>query len=259
MIGIDDWAQRKGHRYCTVICDLERRVVVDLLPDRKPATVAAWLARMPTIQIIARTRGGGYGAAATKALPAAIQLADRWHLMENASAAFICAIRRHMREIRRAAGTQQPRERGGQRAISLRRARRADPRPTGGPPGRARRRQGRNGIRAGREGRRRDARPLAMDQRKDEGTDMSKRPSIIADLKLDEPAAPATPAAEAPAPAKPARKPRPDIVHTSIYLPKAVHRKLREVAFTTDRKVHDVILEGIDAALRKYGHEGVQR
>ena len=86
---------------------------------------------------------------------------------------------------------------------------------------------------------------------------MSKRPSIIADLKLDAPSA--APETEAPAPATTARKARPDIVHTSIYLPKAMHRKLREVAFTTDRKVHDVILEGIHAALRKYGHDGGER
>jgi len=87
---------------------------------------------------------------------------------------------------------------------------------------------------------------------------MSKRPSIIADLKLDEPTLPA-PAAEAPAPEKATRKARPDIVHTSIYLPKAIHRKLKEVAFTTDQKIHDVILEGIDAVLRKYGHDGMKR
>jgi hypothetical protein len=87
---------------------------------------------------------------------------------------------------------------------------------------------------------------------------MKQRPSIIADLKLDEPPA-APPATEAPAPATSARKARADIVHTSIYLPKAMHRKLREVAFTTDRKVHDIILEGIEAALRKYGHDGGKR
>lgn len=86
---------------------------------------------------------------------------------------------------------------------------------------------------------------------------MSKRPSIIADLKLDEPSI--SPPAESPTPVKPVRKERPDIVHTSIYLPKTMHRKLREVAFTTDRKVHDIILEGIEAALRNYGHEGGKR
>ncbi|MFG6596146.1 transposase [Sulfitobacter sp. 1A13368] len=47
IIGIDDWAWRKGQRYGALICDLERRAVIDLLPDREPATVAAWLRQHP--------------------------------------------------------------------------------------------------------------------------------------------------------------------------------------------------------------------
>jgi hypothetical protein len=87
---------------------------------------------------------------------------------------------------------------------------------------------------------------------------MSKRPSIIGNLTLGAESAPAPAAsAPAPAPAPAGRKPRPDIVHTSVYLPQPVYRKLREIAFTTDQKIHDVIMEGIDAALRKYGHPGV--
>jgi transposase len=85
VIGIDDWAWRRNHRYGTIVCDLERRRAVTLLPDREQATAAAWLAGHPAITVIARDRGGGYGEAAAKALPHAVQMADRWHLMENAS------------------------------------------------------------------------------------------------------------------------------------------------------------------------------
>ncbi len=67
VIGIDDWAWRKGQRYGTMICDLERRQVIDLLPDREPATcVEAWLRARPGIGIIARDRNGSYGGAVTR-------------------------------------------------------------------------------------------------------------------------------------------------------------------------------------------------
>jgi transposase len=77
---------------------------VTLLPDREPATAQAWFAGHPTIAIVARDRGGGYGEAAAKALPRAVQVADRWHLMENASRAFLDAVRKSMRRIRAAIG-----------------------------------------------------------------------------------------------------------------------------------------------------------
>ena len=66
--------------------------------------MAAWLADHPEIDIVSRDRGGGYGAAAARALPKAIQVADRWHLMENASAAFTDVVRKSMRSIRAAIG-----------------------------------------------------------------------------------------------------------------------------------------------------------
>ena len=103
--GIDDFAWKRGRRYGTVLCDLERRRIVDLLADREPATVEAWLAGHPEITVVSRDRGGGYGQAATNAAPQAMQVADRWHLMENASAAFLEAIRRSMRLIRQALGS----------------------------------------------------------------------------------------------------------------------------------------------------------
>jgi transposase len=104
VIGIDDWAWRRNQRYGTIICDLERRRPITLLPDREPATAQAWLAGQPQIAVVARDRGGGYALAATKALPLAIQVADRWHLMENASYAFLDAVRKSMRQIRAAVG-----------------------------------------------------------------------------------------------------------------------------------------------------------
>ena len=104
VVGIDDWAYRRNHRYGTIICDLERRCVVALLPDREQATAEAWLRQHPGISIVSRDRGGGYGEAVARALPDAIQVADRWHLMENASAAFLDAVRLSMRAIRSALG-----------------------------------------------------------------------------------------------------------------------------------------------------------
>lgn len=92
---------------------------------------------------------------------------------------------------------------------------------------------------------------------------MTRRPSIIAGLDLDTvttPPAASEPVQEAPAtsaPAKakaPARRAAPDVVHTSIYLPKEAHQKLREIAYTTDKKVHDLIMEGVDQVLRRHGH-----
>ena len=104
VVGIDDWAFRRNHSYGTIVCDLERRRIVTLLPDREMATVEAWLAGHPDITVLSRDRGGGYGEAASKALPSAIQVADRWHLMENASSAFLSAVRKSMRPIRAAIG-----------------------------------------------------------------------------------------------------------------------------------------------------------
>ena len=101
VIGIDDWAWKTGHRYGTIICDLERHRVIDILPDRETGTVEAWLAERPGIEIVSRDRGGGYGSSVSRALPGARQVADRWHLLENASRAFVDAVRKCLGDIRR--------------------------------------------------------------------------------------------------------------------------------------------------------------
>ncbi len=83
VIGIDDWSWRRGHRFGTIIVDLERHAVVDLLPDRAVDSAVAWLQQHPQITTIARDRAGVYAEAATKGAAQATQVADRWHLLHN--------------------------------------------------------------------------------------------------------------------------------------------------------------------------------
>ena len=83
VVGIDDWAFRKGQRYGTILCDLERHRVLDLLDDRNCQSAAAWFRAHPEIQIISRDRGGIYAQAAREGAPQAIQIADRFHLLKN--------------------------------------------------------------------------------------------------------------------------------------------------------------------------------
>ncbi len=104
VVGIDDFAFRRNCRYGTIVVDLERRRILKLLPDREPATVIAWLKAHAFIEVVARDRGGGYGEAVARALPAVQQVADRWHLMENASRAFLDAVRGALHRIRSVMG-----------------------------------------------------------------------------------------------------------------------------------------------------------
>ncbi|MCM0753552.1 hypothetical protein DEA98_28920 (plasmid) [Brucella pseudogrignonensis] len=105
VIGIDDWARRRNHRYGTIICDLERRRAIALLPDREQATAEA-LADSATPDRDRRTRPWWWICAGRLTSPATRQpVADRWHLMENASHAFLDAVRKSMRQVRVAIGT----------------------------------------------------------------------------------------------------------------------------------------------------------
>jgi len=110
VLGIDDWAWRKGHRYGTILCDLERGKVVDLLPDRSSESTAQWLRTHPGTEIVSRDRASLYAQAAAAAAPHAVQVADRWHLLHNLSEALISALVPHHRLLVEAAqaSTSQP-------------------------------------------------------------------------------------------------------------------------------------------------------
>lgn len=95
IIGVDDWAKRKGQCYGTIIVDHERGDIVDLLPDRTPETLAAWLRQHPEIEVISRDRAEAYAQGIRDGAPTAIQVADRFHLLKNLSDALFRILQQH--------------------------------------------------------------------------------------------------------------------------------------------------------------------
>lgn len=83
IIGVDDWAFKKGNTYGTIIVDLTNKEVIDLLPDRSQDSLAKWLKNHPEIRIVSRDRYGPYAMGIQQGAPQAIQVADRFHLLMN--------------------------------------------------------------------------------------------------------------------------------------------------------------------------------
>ncbi len=103
IVGIDEWAWKKGSRYGTILVDLEHRRVADLLPERSVETSAAWFQEHPEVKIVSRDRGKIFREAASVGAPQAQQIADRFHLQQNFADALEHFFRHHKQALTTAA------------------------------------------------------------------------------------------------------------------------------------------------------------
>ncbi len=110
VLGVDDWAFRKGHNYGTILVDLETRSPVDLLPERSAEALETWLEEHPGVEIISRDRSNEYIKGATDGAPNAIQVADRWHLLKNLKDAMERFIETKPACLRAAVAEEAPKE-----------------------------------------------------------------------------------------------------------------------------------------------------
>jgi transposase len=99
VIGLDEWAWRRGRRFGTIVCDLERHHVIDLLPDRTAPSVAQWLQARPGVEIVCRDRSGLYAEGIRQGAPQAIQVVDRFHLVQNLRDALERLFLRYRRDL----------------------------------------------------------------------------------------------------------------------------------------------------------------
>lgn len=118
-IAIDDWSWRRGFTYGTIIVDLERRTVADVLESRSAKETAEWLKQHPGIEVVSRDRCGLYAQGIRQGAPQARQVADRFHVLQNLRE----SIERQMTDVSRFAGRAKLPPVPGDRQEALRGAR----------------------------------------------------------------------------------------------------------------------------------------
>jgi transposase len=100
VVGVDDWSQRRGRSYSTILVDADRRRPVELLPDRTAASLAEWLQAHPSVEIVTHDRSTAYTEGAAHGAPQAVQVADRFHLLDDLGDAVERVLDRHRAALR---------------------------------------------------------------------------------------------------------------------------------------------------------------